>query len=58
LQTIDPDDEQDILLRAPEQAESFIHDDATWEAIELFAPLIGAAALDAADIDYLCPDEG
>jgi hypothetical protein len=55
---IDPEGNEDILLRAWEQAQSFIRDEATWEAIEFFAPLIGAAALDAAYIDYLCPDEG
>jgi hypothetical protein len=38
--------------QAWEQALSLIHDDATWEAIEFFVPLIDASELDAADIDY------
>jgi hypothetical protein len=52
IATIDPDDGQDILLQAWEQALSLIHDDATWEAIEFFAPLIDASVLEGADIDY------
>jgi len=57
ISTIEPDDEQDILLEAWEQALAFTHDEATWEAIEFFAPLIEACQLDSADIDYLCPGE-
>jgi hypothetical protein len=52
IAAIDSDDGQDILLQAWEQALSLIHDDATWEAIEFFAPLIDASELDAVDIDY------
>ena len=58
IAAIDPDDEQDVLSQAWNQALAFIHDEATWEAIEFFAPLIDACELDGADIAYLCPDEG
>jgi hypothetical protein len=52
IDTIDPDDEEDILLRAWEQALSFMHDKATWEAVEFFVSLLDVSELEGADIDY------
>ena len=56
IAAIDPDDEQDILSQAWDQALAFIHDKSTWKAIEFFVALVDACELDGADIDHLCPD--
>jgi hypothetical protein len=52
IATIDPDDEEDILLQAWEQALSFMHDEPTWQAVEFFASLLDVPELEGADIHY------
>jgi hypothetical protein len=52
IDTIDPDDEEDILLQGWEQALSFMHDEPTWQAVEFFASLLDLSELEGADIHY------
>jgi hypothetical protein len=46
IDSIDPNDDEDIFFLAWRQAKDLIADGANWEAIEWFAPLIEAGPLD------------